>query len=303
MSSTDHPESGVADSSNALESGATTTTPQLSAHPEHDTTKSTAPSPVTADTVAHVEPSPTSSTAAPQPSSEENAAATAPQHPATGGEPVAPIAATAATTTATGTVQSPALDTANTSISTSQTPADTAATPAALPTSAESPSMESHEPKATAEPSSDPSEVEDGKEAEHAGPALMITLLLTTGSRHPFTIDTKYLRKQSVSVENDDPFAMSVYTLKELIWREWRSDWETRPSSPSAIRLISFGKLLDDKSPLSDSRFSADHPNVVHMTVKPQEIIDEEDAKGAKSHMSREREASERSPGCRCIIQ
>lgn len=28
-------------------------------------------------------------------------------------------------------------------------------------------------------------------------------------------------------------------------------DWETRPSSPSSIRLISFGKLLDDKSPIS----------------------------------------------------
>ena len=29
------------------------------------------------------------------------------------------------------------------------------------------------------------------------------------------------------------------------------ADWETRPSSPSSIRLISFGKLLDDKSPVS----------------------------------------------------
>lgn len=35
-----------------------------------------------------------------------------------------------------------------------------------------------------------------------------------------------------------------------LLLTDWL-DWETRPSSPSAIRLISFGKLLDDKSPLS----------------------------------------------------
>jgi hypothetical protein len=52
-----------------------------------------------------------------------------------------------------------------------------------------------------------------------------------------------------------------------------------------------------------DCKFNKDAPNVVHMTVKPQEIIDEEDAKAAKAPYSREREANERSPGCRCIIQ
>ncbi|KXG53988.1 uncharacterized protein PGRI_010380 [Penicillium griseofulvum] len=164
------------------------------------------------------------------------------------------------------------------------------------------PSMETDEPKTAPETSTEHSDDGSGKEVEDAGPSLVITLLLTTGSRHPFTIDGKYLKKRSVNVENFDPFLMSVYTLKELIWREWRSDWETRPSSPSSIRLISFGKLLDDKSPVSDSKFSKEHPNVVHMTVKPQEVVDEEDAKGAKAQYTRENEASERSPGCRCVI-
>ncbi|KAL4863127.1 hypothetical protein BDV12DRAFT_31404 [Aspergillus spectabilis] len=141
------------------------------------------------------------------------------------------------------------------------------------------------------------------KEPEDSGPSLTIVLLLITGTRHPIKIDANYLRKREVSVDNYDPFAMSVYTLKELIWRAWQEDWEPRPSSPSSIRLISFGKLLDDKSPLSDSKFSPDAPNVVHMTVKPQEIVDEEDAKGTKTQYSRDREASERSPRCRCVIQ
>ena len=35
------------------------------------------------------------------------------------------------------------------------------------------------------------------------------------------------------------------------------------------------------------------------MTVKPQEVVDEEDAKVAKAQLDRDREASERSPGCR----
>jgi hypothetical protein len=82
--------------------------------------------------------------------------------------------------------------------------------------------MDTGEPKTGAELSEEQSDLE-GKEVEDAGPSLAITLLLTTGARHPFTIDGKYLRKQSVNVENYDPFAMSVYTLKELIWREWRS--------------------------------------------------------------------------------
>ncbi|CAP95929.1 hypothetical protein E8E15_009361 [Penicillium rubens] len=182
-----------------------------------------------------------------------------------------------------------------------QTVDNTPAVALAQPTTP--PSMETEEPKTAPETSTEHSDDGSGKEVEEdAGPSLAITLLLTTGSRHPFTIDGKYLRKRSVNVENFDPFLMSVYTLKELIWREWRSDWETRPSSPSSIRLISFGKLLDDKSPISDSKFSKEHPNVVHMTVKPQEVVDEEDAKGAKAQYSREGEANERSPGCRCVI-
>ncbi|KAH8696140.1 ubiquitin-related domain-containing protein [Talaromyces proteolyticus] len=145
---------------------------------------------------------------------------------------------------------------------------------------------------------------QSGKEEDKSdgGPELAITLLLTTGARHPFKIDGKYLRRRSVNVENDDPFNLSVYTLKELIWREWRPEWEPRPTSPSYIRLISFGKLLDDKSPLTESSLTTDTPNVIHMTVKPQEVADEEDTKGGKSYSGRDRDASERSPSCRCVI-
>lgn len=107
------------------------------------------------------------------------------------------------------------------------------------------------------------------QEPEIAGQTLMITILLITGARHPFKIDERYLKKRNVAIDGDNPFNMSVYTLKELIWREWRDgrclvlapvrywlltcahiDWEIRPSSPSAIRLIYYGKMLEDKSRL-----------------------------------------------------
>lgn len=89
-----------------------------------------------------------------------------------------------------------------------------------------------------------------------AEPALTITLMLITGARHPYKIDEKYLAKRNVTVPGltetgkKDPLSVSVYTLKELILREWRDEWEAAPSSPSSIRLIFFGRLLDDSAQL-----------------------------------------------------
>jgi hypothetical protein len=70
---------------------------------------------------------------------------------------------------------------------------------------------------------------EASKEPEESGPSLTIVLLLITGTRHPFKIDANYLRKREVSVENNDPFSMSVYTLKELIWRAWQEGMRRVP--------------------------------------------------------------------------
>lgn len=134
------------------------------------------------------------------------------------------------------------------------------------------------------------------------GPVLVIMLLLTSGARHPYKIDEKYLKKRNVKVDNMDPYNISVYTLKELIWRDWREEWEARPTSPSSIRLIHFGRMLDDKSPLKECRFQTDTPNVVHMTVKPQEVVDEEEnAKTGKSGSRRDND-EEPTATCRCVI-
>ncbi|KAM3086251.1 hypothetical protein ACMFMG_000389 [Clarireedia jacksonii] len=140
-----------------------------------------------------------------------------------------------------------------------------------------------------------------------ANPTLTITLLLTSGSRHPYKIDEKYLNKRGVNVPDvteagrKDPFSISVYTLKELILREWRDEWEAKPSSPSSIRLIFFGRLLDDKSALRECKFNPDGANIVHMTVTPQDLVDEEEAaKGGSSRGNRDN--GEPTAGCRCVI-
>jgi hypothetical protein len=66
-----------------------------------------------------------------------------------------------------------------------------------------------------------------------SGPVITINLLLSsTGTRHPYRIDQKYLSKRNVTAENEngvfDPFVISVYTLKELIWRDWREGMSYR---------------------------------------------------------------------------
>lgn len=60
------------------------------------------------------------------------------------------------------------------------------------------------------------------KESEAHGPVLFLTLLLTTGSRHPFKLDEKYLKKRNVEVEGNNPINLSLYKFKELILRDWR---------------------------------------------------------------------------------
>ncbi|KAF6832428.1 hypothetical protein CMUS01_06920 [Colletotrichum musicola] len=139
------------------------------------------------------------------------------------------------------------------------------------------------------------------------GPVCNITLLLTTGARHPYKLDEKYLTKRNVTVPGlteagkKDPFTISVYTLKELILREWREEWDAKPASPSSIRLIHFGKLLDDKDQLKQYHFSAEAANVVHMTVRPADIVEEEEPKGGNKSASGGSRNREGGGGC-CII-
>lgn len=196
MSSSDRPEPGVPDPT-AHELGAMTS-PQGTQQPSGAEQPSTVP-----DNSIPVVDSSASAVPSDHVQSEDVVAA---NHPATGGESAAPVTAT----------------TSSISTATTTPPNDTTSA-VAQPQKPDAPSMDTDEPKTGAELSEVVSEDVEGKEAEDAGPSLVITLLLTTGTRHPFTIDGKYLRKRSVNVENYDPFAMSVYTLKELIWREWRS--------------------------------------------------------------------------------
>lgn len=108
-----------------------------------------------------------------------------------------------------------------------------------------------------------------------SGPALSITLMLTTGARHPYKIDEKYLRNRKVEPSTlqtgegaFDPRELSGYKLKELIWTDWRSEWEPRPVSPSSIRLIILGRFIEDKASLKGE---SAHANAGHVASNERE--------------------------------
>lgn len=72
---------------------------------------------------------------------------------------------------------------------------------------------------------------------------------------------------------------------------------KVRSCGPEILDVIEFSLMF-----ALDGRFAnGDTPHVVHMTIKPQEVVDDEDARIAKSG-GRDRDSSERTPGCRCVI-
>ncbi|KAI7589937.1 hypothetical protein D0869_12105 [Hortaea werneckii] len=153
------------------------------------------------------------------------------------------------------------------------------------------------------------------------GPVLLITLMLTTGQRHPYKIDEKYLANRNTTTKTGeggefDPLSLSGYKLKELIWTDWRSEWEPRPAAPGSIRLIIYGKMVEDKKSLSDYNFNLATNNILHMTVKPADFGDDDDQAGTakQGHKSsglgrrhrRQGDAGDEDggggAGCRCVI-
>ncbi|CUS15763.1 unnamed protein product [Tuber aestivum] len=171
-------------------------------------------------------------------------------------------------------------------------------------------------------------------------PSLSITLLLISGVRHQFLINEPYLESHSVigGTGKDslkDPFEMSVWQLKECIWKDWQDEWDQRPASALFIRLIHFGRMLDDKQHLKgtnyfpyvnyphctrvarvsvwkveflttkiiDCKLNQDLPNVVHMTIRPAETGDDEmTQRSAKVGFGSRQRDDQRSPRCRCVI-
>ncbi|WVQ98242.1 hypothetical protein IAU59_005365 [Kwoniella sp. CBS 9459] len=107
---------------------------------------------------------------------------------------------------------------------------------------------------------------------------------------------------------------LTVGRMKELIWNSWPSDWTdpAQPPSPSYLRILHAGRILQDDSTLSSNNLPvSDTPNaptVVHISVRSFSIRGE-DADPKKpgilgrtaSHRSHRNDTDD-TGGCKCII-
>jgi hypothetical protein len=90
------------------------------------------------------------------------------------------------------------------------------------------------------------------------GPTLVIMLLLTTGARHPYKIDEKYLKKRNMQVDEMNPYNLSVYNLKELIWRDWREGMSRRSIGRLFLHISVLSELRAAVSPAPASNHTMD---------------------------------------------
>ncbi|EPS45620.1 hypothetical protein H072_378 [Dactylellina haptotyla CBS 200.50] len=141
---------------------------------------------------------------------------------------------------------------------------------------------------------------------EDTTPGIVITLLILSGARSTFTLNPGYLTRHNVP--DTEPLQMTVYNLKECVWRDWKEEElnTKQPASPHLIRLISLGRLLEDKSLLRDCRLNLDTPNVVHLSLRPADITEDEvtskSGKFTGFNSSGNRTGERASAGCWCVI-
>ncbi|KAK6332330.1 hypothetical protein TWF696_003048 [Orbilia brochopaga] len=135
---------------------------------------------------------------------------------------------------------------------------------------------------------------------------IVITLLLLSGARTTFTLNGGFLARHNVT--HTDPMQMTVYNLKECVWRDWKEDELSteQPTSPHLIRLILLGRLLEDKALLKDCRLNLENPNVVHLSLRPADVGEDEvttkSGKFPPFNTASGRTGERASPGCRCVI-
>jgi len=104
--------------------------------------------------------------------------------------------------------------------------------------------------------------------------AFKITILLaSSGNRTQLSINRSFLEKASL-VEGD---GFLVSQLKNAIWKDWPSDWpDALPPSPNFLRLIYAGKMLPDKSTLTECNIGPGLPNIIHLSVRPADFVEDE---------------------------
>lgn len=108
-------------------------------------------------------------------------------------------------------------------------------------------------------------------------PGVTLTLLLISGRRVTLRIDAAFLKNHDLLC---DPSDLLIDDLKACLVNDWDSkQWGVclgdRPSSPSSIRLIYFGKILESNQTLAQCNLlTSSLPPIIHLSVRPDTLCD-----------------------------
>ncbi|ODN79398.1 hypothetical protein, variant [Cryptococcus amylolentus CBS 6039] len=104
----------------------------------------------------------------------------------------------------------------------------------------------------------------------------------------------------------------TVGRVKELVWSSWPKEWTdpAQPPSPSYLRILHSGRILQDDTSLSSNKLpagpSSSPPTVVHISVRSFSIKGDDEPKKPSAHRSLSRQsvraADDEVGGCKCII-
>ncbi|OAX39941.1 hypothetical protein K503DRAFT_40262 [Rhizopogon vinicolor AM-OR11-026] len=92
-------------------------------------------------------------------------------------------------------------------------------------------------------------------------PQVFLTFLLVSGRRRTMSFDP----------------SITIGRVKELAWNAWPTEWQDEsPSTPSHLRILYLGKILQDEDTLTHLSFptslpspSSSSPTIVHLSIRP----------------------------------
>jgi len=130
-------------------------------------------------------------------------------------------------------------------------------------------------------------------------PKCHLRVLIISGQSHVFSFEPE----------------ITVGRMKEIVWSSWPSEWTSpsAPPSPSFLRVLYSGRILQDDSTLSSNNLATallpTNPTVLHISVRSFSLRgDEGDPKQkgflhpTTSRTSRRNEEQASSGGCKCVI-
>ncbi|RKP13136.1 ubiquitin-related domain-containing protein [Piptocephalis cylindrospora] len=65
------------------------------------------------------------------------------------------------------------------------------------------------------------------------------------------------------------PPDVTIDQARQALYSRWPEDWEDQaPSSASLLKIIYFGRFLENSSTLADNKLGPGTPNIVHVSIK-----------------------------------